>query len=136
MVRRAQEEDTQATVAEPGAAKPAETAPPDAAAPLLPPAEQDVEIFGPPPPERTGNVEARPAVEETGALEPSASQPPDAGVVKPPAPPKPKPKRKPAKAQAKADPGAPLVLVPPQKIGKPRKREPNFLERIFGRDDD
>ncbi|MGE0237394.1 MAG: hypothetical protein AB7S59_01640, partial [Parvibaculaceae bacterium] len=129
MVRKAQE-DEQAAISDPAGSKPAESALPDATALLPPPTQSEAEIFGPPPPSKTDTVEPRPAVEETGALEPSENA--QAGIVPPP--PKPKPKRQPAKAQTKVDPGAPLVLVPPQKVAKPpRKREPDFFERLFGK---
>ena len=99
--------------------------------PLPPPIQPNAEVFGPAKPGKSdaGSVAPRPSVEQTGALDPLPSGPSEPSVVKTP-PPKPKPKRQ--KAQAKADPGAPLVLVPPQK-NKPRRREPNLFERLFGR---
>jgi uncharacterized protein involved in outer membrane biogenesis len=127
---RQAEEDARAASADPAQAKPEDPVSPDAGAPL-PPSGGDGNIFGPPPPSAPGTDSAKPPGEQTGALEePADTAEPQA--VKPPTP-KPKPKRQPAKAQAKVDPGAPLVLVPPQKIGKPPKREPNFFERLFGR---
>jgi len=131
MVRKAQEEQAAASPTE---TKPPETPSPDAGnTPLRPSQQPGAEIFGPPQPGKSdvGNVEPRSAVEQTGALEPKASEDSAVSVVKP-QPPKPKPKRQPAKT--KVDPGAPLVLVPPQKIAKPtRKREPDFFERLFGK---
>jgi|GEM_PF-1262628 len=131
MVRKAQE-DAPPAVTNPAEMKPSE----NAFAPLPPSRQPDAEIFGPPAPSKSKDVAPRPAVEQTGALEPKASEPAEVQVSKPPAPapaPKPKPKRQRAKAQ-KVDPGAPLVLVPPQKVAKPpKKREPDFLERLFGK---
>ena len=116
MARQA-EQESRAASADPAQAKePAQV--PGAGAPLPPPAADDAQIFGPPPP-------PKPDSSDNATLE-NEPAPPDAAVVKP----KPKPKR--TKTEAKADPGAPLVLVPPQKIAKP-KREPNFFDRLFGR---
>ncbi|TMJ40441.1 MAG: hypothetical protein E6G87_01965 [Alphaproteobacteria bacterium] len=98
-----------------------EPALPDAVTPLPAPETPSSDIFGPPPPD------AKPPAEQTGAVEPQ-----DVEIMKPPAP-KSKPKRQQPKTQARTDPGAPLVLVPPQKIAKePPKRE-NFLDRLFRR---
>lgn len=127
MARKAEEEAQAATTGANGVVKPPEPILPEADAPLPPPAPPGGDIFGPPPPDATA-----PEEQTTGAVEPSPGEP-DADAVKlPAAKAKPKPKRQPAKSQANADPGAPLVLVPPQKIAKePRKREPNFFERLF-----
>jgi hypothetical protein len=101
-----------------------EPALPNAVAPLPAPETPSTDIFGPPPPD--ANV-TKPPAEQTGAVEPQ-----DVEIMKPPAP-KSKPKRQQPKTQARTDPGAPLVLVPPQKIAKePPKRE-NFLDRLFRR---
>jgi uncharacterized protein involved in outer membrane biogenesis len=101
-----------------------EPALPDAVSPLPAPETPGTAIFGPPPPD--ANV-TKPPAEQTGAVEPQ-----DVEIMKPPAP-KSKPKRQQPKTQARTDPGAPLVLVPPQKIAKePPKRE-NFLDRLFRR---
>ena len=133
IVRKVQE-NPQAASTDPAQAKPPEPVMPDAVVPLPPPEPPSADIFGPPPPEQPNAdvVNPPPAPEQTGTVE----QPPeqtDMDVAKPPAP-KSKPKRQPAKTQAKADPGAPLILVPPQKIARePPKREPNFFERLFGR---
>lgn len=97
----------------------------EAAEPPLPPP-------APPPDDKTQAVsndptEVQPLLPDTG----------DADIFGPPPPSKPKPQAKrqqPAKPQARSDPGAPLVLVPPQKRAiEPPKKEPSFFDRLFGR---
>jgi uncharacterized protein involved in outer membrane biogenesis len=131
IVRKVQE-NPQAASTDPAQAKLPAPALPDAGAPLPPPEPPGTDLFGPLPPDADVDVvKPQSSTEQTGAVEPPPEQP-DVNVVKPPAP-KSKPKRQPAKSQARTDPGAPLVLVPPQKIAKePPKRE-NFLDRLFRR---
>ena len=118
---RKMQENPQAASTDIGETKLPEPALPDAVTPLPAPETPSSDIFGPPPPD------AKPPAEQTGAVEPQ-----DVEIMKPPAP-KSKPKRQQPKTQARTDPGAPLVLVPPQKIAKePPKRE-NFLDRLFRR---
>jgi hypothetical protein len=113
MARQA-EQEAQAASADPAQAKEPALVP-GAGSSLPPPARDDAEIFGPPAP-------PKPDSSDNATLE-NQSAPPDAAVIKP----KPKPKR--TKTEAKAEPSVPLVLVPPQKVAKP-KREPNLLERL------
>ena len=120
---RQAEEEARAASADPAQAKQPQLVP-DHSAPLPSPEGNDAQIFGPPPPPSDqGSPEG-----QAGSLD-NQTESTNAVLIKPPAP-KPKPKR--TKTEAKADPGAPVVLVPPQKIAKP-KREPNFFERLFGR---
>lgn len=118
-IARQAQEDAKAAVTDP------------AQAPASAPEPSSTDIFGPPAP--AGSLEPAPAIEESGAAEASSPDGSETGVAKTPTP-KPKPKRLPSKTEARTDPGAPLVLVPPQKIAKePPKSEPNFFERLFGR---
>ncbi|HTN97918.1 MAG TPA: hypothetical protein VL101_13170, partial [Nordella sp.] len=92
-----------------------------------------------PPPADSGGAQA--ASNDPSGNDPTEVQPllPDTGdtaIFGPPPPPKAKPQAKrpsPAKAQARSDPGAPLVLVPPQKYAPPAKEERSFFDRLFGR---
>ncbi len=130
MARKA-EEDAKAASADPGQAKLPQ---PDLPQPVAPPPQIEPpgsDIFGPDPPGKSGNdgTDPLPPPDQTGAAEPP--QDPDGNAITP----KPKPKQQKPKSEAKADPGAPLVLVPPQKYTPPppRKRELNFFDRLFRR---
>ena len=73
-------------------------------------------------------------------MQPLLPETDDNAIFGPP-PPKPKPQpqvkrqQAPAKTQARSDPGAPLVLVPPQKRAQqpPPKDNRSFFDRLFGR---
>jgi uncharacterized protein involved in outer membrane biogenesis len=127
--RKALEDIARAASADP--TQPAAPGPslPEKSTPLPPPSNEGLEIFGPPPPGKQDIDAAKSQEDQMGAVE----EPDDSSSVNAakPTPPKPKPKR--AKTEAKADPGVPLVLVPPQKVAKPPRREFNLFDRLFGR---
>ncbi|WP_162914426.1 AsmA family protein [Taklimakanibacter lacteus] len=112
-------------------ADPAQASQPEPLAPQLPAIQPDNTIFGPQAPDQSGTDGAEPLSppDQTEAIKAQPEQQ-DVGIITPPTP-KPKPKRQPAKTQAKVDPGAPVVLVPPQKVAPPpRRREPDLIQRI------
>ncbi|MFZ5671882.1 MAG: AsmA family protein [Pseudomonadota bacterium] len=114
-----------------------------------PPADGgQAEAAEPPPVDPPASVEPAPPPADTARAasnDPTEVQPlpPDTGddAIFGPPPPKPKPQpqakrqQQPAKTQARSDPGAPLVLVPPQKraLEPPPRDTRSFFERLFGR---
>ncbi|QIG51912.1 AsmA family protein [Nordella sp. HKS 07] len=128
---------------DPDAAQAAEP-PANAAAPVLP-AEPAPRVEPVLPAESAPRVEQSPpagdgaqAASDATDMQPLQPETADGSIFGPPPPKpevkKPQPKKpRPVKAQAR-DPGAPLVLVPPQKRAEePPKEEPSFFDRLFGR---
>lgn len=116
----------------------AEPAPPTAPAPRAEPAPS-VQPVLPAEPASSAGDGAQAASGEPSDVQPLPPETADGAQFGPPPPPPqaqkpPAKKPKPAKTQARGDPGAPVVLVPPQKRAEePRQEEPSFFDRLFGR---
>ncbi len=117
-----------------------EESPPDGgqAKAAVPPALEPAPSVEPAP---SADDKARAASNDPTEMQPLLPDTGDDAVFGPPPPPKPKPQpqvkrqQPPAKTQARSDPGAPLVLVPPQKRAQepPPKDNRSFFDRLFGR---